>query len=314
MKVSVIGRGIVGLSAAYEIQKAGHEVVIIDDGNPQASAGESRIFRILHEDPFYTKKARRALLLWREWERDWGETLLVPCGLWARWGEGGDILGKYPLGSRRDRYQIDFCGARGNIKQTMSLLQEKTRAEEVRGRVRSVSGKSVLLEGGEKIRGDFTVVAAGKNTAPLLGKEEEFSHHVRFLYPLGEPSLMLDTLPALIDKKLGIYGIEENDNFAIGISRNEDLGFSRTQNLSEEEARLRENFIRKRRRETGRIVSSHFPFLQSTPEEEVYYIHPRGRDGYRLWEEENLLGIGGNNLFKFAPLLGQIAARSAEQA
>jgi monomeric sarcosine oxidase len=86
--VAVIGAGVFGAWAAYQLQQSGKRVALIDaygPGNSRASSGdESRIIRMgygAHE--IYSRSALRSLQLWKELAAKTGETLFRQTGvLW----------------------------------------------------------------------------------------------------------------------------------------------------------------------------------------------------------------------------------------
>src|SRR6266446_755412 len=69
--VVVIGAGVYGVWIAYELQRSGKRVILIDahgTGHSRSSSGgESRIIRMGYgADEIYTRSARRSLRLWLE--------------------------------------------------------------------------------------------------------------------------------------------------------------------------------------------------------------------------------------------------------
>lgn len=69
--VAVVGAGVFGAWTAYQLQRSGQSVVLIDAhgaGNSRSSSGgESRIIRMGYgADEIYTRSAQRALRLWKE--------------------------------------------------------------------------------------------------------------------------------------------------------------------------------------------------------------------------------------------------------
>jgi sarcosine oxidase len=69
--VAVVGAGVFGAWTAYQLQRSGKRVVLIDAHGPghsrSSSGGESRIIRMGYgADEIYTRSARRSLQLWRE--------------------------------------------------------------------------------------------------------------------------------------------------------------------------------------------------------------------------------------------------------
>jgi monomeric sarcosine oxidase len=69
--VAVIGAGVFGAWTAYQLQRAGMRVVLIDAHGPgnsrSSSGGESRIMRMGYgADEIYTRSAQKSLRLWQE--------------------------------------------------------------------------------------------------------------------------------------------------------------------------------------------------------------------------------------------------------
>jgi len=69
--VAVIGAGVFGAWTAYQLQRTGRRVVLIDAHGPgnsrSSSGGESRIMRMGYgADDIYTRSAQRSLRLWKE--------------------------------------------------------------------------------------------------------------------------------------------------------------------------------------------------------------------------------------------------------
>jgi sarcosine oxidase len=67
--VAVIGAGVFGAWTAYELQRSGKQVILVDAYGPgnsrSSSGGESRIIRLGYgADEIYTRSAQRALRLW----------------------------------------------------------------------------------------------------------------------------------------------------------------------------------------------------------------------------------------------------------
>ena len=69
--MAVVGAGVFGAWTAYQLQRTGKSVVLIDAHGPghsrSSSGGESRIIRMGYgADEIYTRSAQRALRLWKE--------------------------------------------------------------------------------------------------------------------------------------------------------------------------------------------------------------------------------------------------------
>jgi glycine/D-amino acid oxidase-like deaminating enzyme len=83
MDVAVVGAGICGLAAAYELQRRGARVTVYESAGVGAgqSLGLARIFRIAHASPVLCELALEARAGWRAWEREFGVRLLGAEGL-----------------------------------------------------------------------------------------------------------------------------------------------------------------------------------------------------------------------------------------
>jgi sarcosine oxidase len=84
-EIVVVGAGVLGLCAARELGRRGHDVVCLEQqviGHERSgSKSESRLFRLSHNDPFYVRLARRALVGWKDLQAEVGCTLLEPAEL-----------------------------------------------------------------------------------------------------------------------------------------------------------------------------------------------------------------------------------------
>lgn len=82
--VVVIGAGVMGAAAAWQLAKRGERVTVIEqfeDGHERGSShGSSRIFRLGYADQFWVHQCRKALVAWHELEQDAGVGLIVATG------------------------------------------------------------------------------------------------------------------------------------------------------------------------------------------------------------------------------------------
>jgi len=104
--VLVIGGGMAGLSAAYQLRDWGERVRLVERDvlvSPKASShGQSRMYREMYSDPYLCARSREANGLWRDIEARHGVELRRPHGL-LFYGESWDeetIEGSIP-GARR---------------------------------------------------------------------------------------------------------------------------------------------------------------------------------------------------------------------
>ena len=80
--VIVVGGGVMGCAAAYQLAKDGQRVILLEQytiGNRLGSShGASRLFRLAHTIPEYVHLARAAYSLWYELESESGQQLMQP--------------------------------------------------------------------------------------------------------------------------------------------------------------------------------------------------------------------------------------------
>src|SRR5438874_940448 len=85
-KVIVVGAGINGVTAAIELKKRGHEVVLVDPGplpHPLAASTDiSKAVRAAYgSDEDYTALAERSIKRWRQWNEEFGTKLYHEVGV-----------------------------------------------------------------------------------------------------------------------------------------------------------------------------------------------------------------------------------------
>jgi len=85
-KVIVVGAGINGVTAAIELQKRGHGVILVDPGplpHPLAASTDiSKAVRAAYgADEDYTELAGRSIELWRKWNEEFGIELYHEVGV-----------------------------------------------------------------------------------------------------------------------------------------------------------------------------------------------------------------------------------------
>ena len=85
-KIVVVGAGINGVTAAIELKKRGHKVVLADPGplpHPLAASTDiSKAVRAAYgADQDYTELAERSISLWRKWNKEFGVELYHEVGV-----------------------------------------------------------------------------------------------------------------------------------------------------------------------------------------------------------------------------------------
>ena len=86
----VVGAGLAGAATAWRLAEAGHDVTVVERGNPAdrggSSHGSARIMRYSYPETFYTDLVVRSRPLWAELERATATTLITATGC-LDWGE-----------------------------------------------------------------------------------------------------------------------------------------------------------------------------------------------------------------------------------
>jgi sarcosine oxidase len=319
--VCVIGAGIVGLSVAFELSRAGHEVTVLSAEVPgsRQSAGVSRIFRLAHADGTLTDAAARSSDLWARWEELAGEPLIDRAGLLLT-GEVADREvhlrphgglerasgARHPLAVAHDEWWFEATGGAIHAERTMRFLQEHAALRVVLAEVAEVDARGATLAGGGRVEADHVVVCAGPDSYPLLRLPAPARlRSVRFSFALREP--LQATVPSWIQRDDALsepfYAVTDgHDHYSIGLS---DAGLP---GMPEAE------HVRDAHRRVLDIVSRLFPGLHPIAERVIaceYPLNPNGpleHDGWDLRERDGVLGLTGPSLFKFAPLLGRLVA------
>src|SRR5881392_4293698 len=85
-KIIVVGAGINGVTAAIELKKRDHEVILVDPGPlPHPLAASSDISKAVRAaygaDEDYTALAERSIKLWRQWNEEFGTKLYHEVGV-----------------------------------------------------------------------------------------------------------------------------------------------------------------------------------------------------------------------------------------
>src|SRR5215213_1187305 len=82
--VLIVGAGVMGCAAAYQLAKDGVRVLLFDQftvgHNRGSSHGPSRIIRLAYDSLDYVALARASYALWRDLEAESGERLLTLAG------------------------------------------------------------------------------------------------------------------------------------------------------------------------------------------------------------------------------------------
>lgn len=339
LRVAVIGGGIVGLAAAAELTHAGAAVTVFErTGVASAqSLGDTRIFRVAHGTPALVALAVRAREAWGTWEAWFGRRLvgdeqLILAGeeLAAGWSEamaGGGAPSRpldaagweslLPIGSLPAMPStIDPLGGVTRARRTVEFLtlglRENIRLAPVLSVEPAGEGCIIRFAGGQQTF-DEAIVAAGIDTctlvAPLgLDIPMRVALHSRFSYRVRAP-FRARRLACLIDGSGAVDGLHTYGQ-PVGTTGRYALGVHWPGEESGPDVGAEE--VSRQSRERGMAyVRAALPGLEPEPVDEIRCAYPEyafgtDGDGFIARRRERITAIYGDNLFKFAPLLGAL--------
>lgn len=345
-RVAVVGAGIVGLAAASTLRQAGAEVRCFEKATPgQAqSVGLTRIFRHAHGDPALVRLAMRARAGWQAWERRSGRRLVGEEGLiitgtslvqhWERAMReadapyrlltAADVRAILPISRPPDDVALwDPSAGSIRARRTIDFLRADCADSLVQGEVLELVSTNTGMHVRTSLdiwRCDEVLVAAGIGTPRLAA---QIGVHIpvylartsRFTFALRDPRPDR-TLACWIDESgayvpgLSCYGqpVGTTGQYAIGVAQ---AGADYPETMEAEEVSRRARAV------TQRYVRAALPDLDPEPVAEVQCLHnktgdPNG-DGFGAVRRGATTIVYGNNLFKFAPLLGELLSRAILQ-
>lgn len=340
----MIGAGIVGLSAAYSLLRRGASVTLYERGVPGngQSGGESRIFRHAHDDPRLVELACRSRAIWREWEARLGVELVSRDGVVAlgsavekrlsvlqqvggvavRSIDADELSERLPLlASYSGPAMFDEGGGSIRTGAAVQVLVDQLRESLVFDEVISLrpvgTGAVEVRTGGGCQEHGRVVVCAGRDTARLarsVGLSLPVTHaaHVRITFALagGDPP---SQLACLLDGSghfgdAGIYAAPLPGN------RRYALGASDTAEVHEDGTLVEPRALAALADRACTYVARALPRLDPAP---VEYRHcwvtelPWSPDAFAVWEADSMFFVAGHNLFKHAPVIGDLVAQAA---
>lgn len=223
MRIVVVGAGVVGLSTAAALVRAGEDVVCFEAGCAvmgERSAGSSRIFRLAHAAPELVRYAHDARAGFDAWSARAGTPMIDPVGCVVSGAGAVDRAGAMaaagaphelldapdaslglPARSVSWPAVVDPGGGVVDVDAVRGLLSAEAGHVVRHERVRSIDEATVSTEDGIHVA-DVVVVAAGADTPELaapagIDLPRALEHHVRFTFPLPDDR---GPVPAWIDR------------------------------------------------------------------------------------------------------------------
>ena len=352
-RIAVVGAGAFGGWTAFALQRAGFTVTLIDAwgaGHSRASSGgETRVIRGAYGGvPIYSQMAARALMLWRDAERQLGRPLFFRTGvLWMFSGDDAyvrssitpmkaaglaieqltvdDAARRYPQLSFRDVRTVYFepeagyLAARAACEMVRDAFVraggEYTQAWTRPGTTREGRLTSLSLSNGATLRADRFVFACGpwmgQVFPEVVGRRIVATRQEVFLFgtPAGDTRYERGSLP--VWAHLG-------DRLAYGVPAHDRRGLKIADDTAGEEVdpTTMERVPTARRLASARaILGARFPALADAPLLEARVCqYEASTDGHFLVDRhpalENvwLVGGGSGHGFKMGPALGEHVA------
>jgi sarcosine oxidase len=333
MRIAVVGAGITGLAVTDELARRGHDVRCFEADSPMAarSAGDTRIFRLAHRRSELVAWAMRARRLWDHWSAEAGERLIgtegtVLSGDAVPWtgamsaagaphaivDESPGLPAKAPAGP----FLLDPAGG---------VIRAAAAGRYLLGRVGGlvtagapvtaveVTGATarVTTTAGDAGTFDSVVVTAGAGTAQLAAGvgvhvSARPAHEARFTFRLRDPGAAppcwIDNAEAWRAQVTSYQHLVAPGLWAVGAGL--PAGEVRWELGAEAAtARCREVITR--------YVDEYVVGVEPAVVETVYCTSDGLGDGLSSARSGPVLVLWGDNLFKMAPVVGQVAADAA---
>lgn len=305
--IVIVGAGICGLAAAYELARRGERPIVFERGQPFAeqSAGLARIFRVAHRRPGLCALAMKARVGWQRWETEFGAgRLLGPEGFIAvgaptetaaamdaagtefSWLDRSEITARIPfIAAPWETGVFDPLGGSLRIRRALDALARRVVIR--RGEVVSVADDgATTLADGTVVRADRVLICAGVQTPVLFGPlGVEFAPHTRLTYE-----------GASKDSAAGAACLSAPEGYGLPLGSTGRWAFGQE---VPDPATVEALFPSLTPVERVDCVTVHAPWLDA------------GGDGWTVARRGRVIAFVGSNLMKFGPLLGELLAEAA---
>ena len=302
----IIGAGVCGLAAAYELSGRGEQAIVFERGQPFAeqSAGLARIFRIAHRRAALCRLAIQARVGWQRWEDELSagrllgsETFIAAgapdetattaaamtdAGAAFSWLNRSEIAARIPfVAAPWETGVLDPLGGSLRIRRALNALARRVVIK--RGEVVSVADDAATtLADGTVMRADRVLICAGVQTPVLFGPlGVEFAPHTRFTYEGVDAA--------------GAACLSAPDGYGLPVGSTGRWAFGQE---VPDPATVRTLFPSMSPVDQVNCVTVRAPWLDS------------GGDGWTVARRGRVVAFVGSNLMKFGPLLGELLAQA----
>lgn len=345
LDVAVVGGGVLGLSTTAALAGRGADVLCFEARMPGQgqSGGLTRTFRHRHDDERVVALATAARAGWRRWEERCSRRLLGDEGAIYAGMTRADTAGLdahdvphhfvepeqagavfAALGEPDSPLLVDPLAGAIRARRTIAALtgwvEDRIRTVEVHGVTEPTSGRGAEIQTADAIyRARHVVICAGTATPRLaagVGIDVPVWHglHARPRFRTRE-DLRHASLPCWVDRS-GVFGewvygspVGSTGDYVVGlIGDGVDVGLDGGTTLP------RGTEMHEHVRRVAAYVERALPGLESTPVGVRVCVMsklPAGSDSLGAWQSEAVTVVAGHNLFKLAPVLGELLADAA---
>lgn len=343
--VAVIGAGVLGLATTDALARRGVDVVCFDGRPPGQgqSGGLTRTFRHRHDNELTVRLAVEALEGFRQWERRCGRRLIGPEGAVYAGMTEGDAAGLVANGVPHSFVAADRCReffgplaavdgpllvdpdagairARRVIDALSSWVRDRIVQADVHAVTVPAGASTVEFHTADAIhRARHVIIVAGTATPRLaasVGLEVPLQSalHARPHY-LVRDAFKGTPLPCWVDRS-GQYGetvygspIGSTGRYVLGL-----IGDAVDVPLTPAGALPPGRSMEEHVRRVSNYVRAALPGLDPHPVGVRVCVMtklPAGSDAFRAWHTPGVTALTGHNLFKLAPVLGELLADTA---